>query len=228
MRRGVGFAARAIDQTQHRPGFRDGYAAMLTLTYADVDGWEPRHISDALKRAREWHKAQGIPMRYVWVAELQKRGALHYHLVFWMPHGVVMPKWDKDNAGWWPHGFTQWDTARNAVGYLLKYLSKGTAAHQFPKGARLHGCGGLEPALRRSRAWFSYPAFIKARASIDDRWRRAPGGGWQAPTGDVFPSEHARAWVGNRWGVVRIRDHGRPFDPAGPFSWLPLNASEVS
>ena len=34
--------------------------AMLTLTYREVDGFEPRHISELLKRIRQWLQRRGV------------------------------------------------------------------------------------------------------------------------------------------------------------------------
>lgn len=218
MRRSVGFTARAIGATAHERGMRHGYVAMVTLTYDAQHDWEAMHISRALDRCRLWHKEQGVPMRYVWVGELQTRGALHYHLAFWMPHGVVQPKWD--DAGWWPHGMSRGETARDAVSYLLKYLSKGTDTSQLPKGARMHGAGGVDHCLRRARRWLGLPAWVQSRSDIHDDWRRAVGGGWADPDGTVIPSEHTRAWLGDRWGVMRVADYGRPFEAGGPFTWI--------
>ena len=57
----------------------------VTLTYRGVDDWQPRHISKCLKAARVWCQRHGQVFRYIWVAELQQRGALHYHLAIWLP-----------------------------------------------------------------------------------------------------------------------------------------------
>ncbi len=57
----------------------------VTLTYRRVHDWQPRHISKCLKAARRWCHLRGVPFRYLWIAELQQRGALHYHLAIWLP-----------------------------------------------------------------------------------------------------------------------------------------------
>jgi hypothetical protein len=218
LRRTVGFSARAIGAALDRPGFRAHYVAMLTLTYRETDAWAPEHITACLHRLRKDLRQRGHVMRYVWVAELQKRGAVHYHVAIWLPHGVMIPK--VDSSGWWPHGASNIQQARKAVPYLLKYLSKGLDLTGFPKGARTHGSGGLEHADKRARRWLGLPAFIKARADIHDDWRRVVGGGWSDPEGVCVPSEYARAWVGDRWCCVQVADYGRPFEAAGPFSWI--------
>lgn len=221
LRRAVGFSARCHGVADVvRP---DDRVVMVTLTYrGDNDDWNPRHVSEYLKRTRQWLARRGQAFRYVWVAELQKRGVIHYHVAIWLPEAVTLPMPDK--CGWWPHGMTNIETARAAVPYLMKYLSKGSnspARHRLPLGARAYGVGGLEATLRLARRWLSLPGFIRARCDIHCEWKRAPGGGWTDPAGKHWASEYARVFAGDRWAIERVLDHGRPFDPSGPFSWLP-------
>ena len=96
---------------------------MVTLTYRDDVDWSPRQVSNYLKCVREWARRKGIFIHYVWVLELTKRGRPHYHVLFWLPKGVSMPKADKQ--GWWKHGMTRSEWAYSPVGYLCKYTSKG-------------------------------------------------------------------------------------------------------
>lgn len=240
LRRSVGFAARG-HAAGDRPGFRPDDVLMLTLTYREDVQWEPQHIKRCLDLCRKAVKAAGGRMRYVWVAELQKRGAVHYHVGFWVPHGATLPFFDE--VGWWPHGDTKIERARHAVSYFMKYISKGLDAAAFPSGLRMHGCGGLDHSIRRAKRWLGCPAFVKSRADINDDWRRMPplkfntffeigsrrmvtGGGWLDPSGCWWPSEFKRAWVGDRWSCINVHSHGRPFEVAGPFSWLPSEVSQ--
>lgn len=216
MRRSVGFAARA--HLCSRRGFRPDKVVMVTLTYRDGDDWRPKHVSVLLDHIRHWCKAKGIQCRYVWVAELQTRGAIHYHLALWIPLLETLPK--ADDAGWWPHGYTRTEQARAAVPYLMKYLSKGSGAQRLPDGARMHGVGGLDHSMRRAARWLRLPGFVQARSDIFDEWRPQPGGGWSGPDGALWPSEFKRAWLGDGYGLMRVHRHGRPFHPDGPFTWL--------
>ncbi|WP_374676441.1 hypothetical protein [Ideonella sp.] len=219
LRRAVGFAARA--QGVAKKGHRPDDVLMVTLTYRNGGDWRPDHVGDCLRRARKWLQRRGIPCRYVWVAELQKRGVIHYHIGFWVPHGFRLPMFDA--CGWWPHGMTNVEKARNAVPYLMKYLSKGSdraGCWRLPQGARMYGIGGVEHALRRARRWLGLPAFVQARSDIADDWRRAPGGGWVDPDGVIWASEWRRAKVGPYLAFERVADHGRPFEAHGPFSWI--------
>lgn len=228
MRRSVGIAARAHEAGRAVPGHRPGVVKFVTLTYAPGSEWKPDHISRCVQHLRMWcARRLGSAARYVWVAELQERRAarsgelaaevVHYHMAVWLPHGERLPYFDA--AGWWPHGSTQVDEARDGVAYLMKYLSKGTRL-AFPHGMRTHGAGGLEYAMRRAKRWLRYPSWIKARADIHDDWRPAKGGGWYSPEGFCIPSEHVRQWVGDRWCCVQVADYGRPFKAEGPFSWV--------
>jgi hypothetical protein len=170
-------------------GFRAAEPWFVTLTYRGVHDWSARHIADALKRYRAWAKAKGYAVRYTWVAELQKRGAVHYHALIWLPPGAVMPQWDRVSAGrkvaFWPHGMTNTERAKAGVGYLMKYLSKLGDQTRFPKGLRLYGIGGLNDDGRAVRAWFNLPQWAKAAYGVGELCRRA-GGVVVRSTGEIL------------------------------------------
>jgi hypothetical protein len=219
LRMSVGFAARAHAVSEK--GHRSDVAWMVTLTYAgDNSAWKPEHLTRAMDAMRRWCKQHGFACRYVWVAELQKRGVIHYHAVFWLPKGLRMPKWDA--AGWWPYGMTNTLKARHATAYLMAYLKKGDLEERgsLPKGARNYGVGGLDHSLRRARRWLRLPTFVQANSSINDNWRRAVGGGWTSPSGEHFASEFATCFVGGVRCLIRVAQHARSIVAAGPFSWL--------
>lgn len=194
MKRGVITAARLHQQRleAQRGGFR-WRSAMVTLTYRDDEEWSPRHISAFLKLARQWCQRKGVELRTVWVMELTKRGRPHYHVMFWVPGRFTIPKADKQ--GWWRYGMTRTEYARNPVGYLAKYASKGVAAAAdpcapaFPKGARIHGCGGLDREDRQQRTWWLSPAWVREIWGPEDIARPARGGGYASKaTGEWAPS----------------------------------------
>lgn len=128
-----------------RPAYRKTF---LTLTYRPDIEWSRRHISDFLMHLRKWLAARGGILRYAWVAELQARGALHYHVLVWVPRRLRLPR--PDASGWWPHGMSNVETARNPVGYMVKYTTKTRPEDlaRLPKGVRLHGNGGHDPYHR--------------------------------------------------------------------------------
>jgi hypothetical protein len=151
---------------------------LVTLTYRAADAWAPRHLSEAVKRFRHWCSKRAIKPRYVWCAEIQTKRAetsgdmvLHYHLAVWLPSGVSCPMWDKGGrnyAPFWPHGMTNRALAKNAVGYLMKYMSKIGKYHEFPKGARIHGSGGLETADKLHKQWLNLPTWAKQLVGVGE------------------------------------------------------------
>lgn len=170
-------------------------AWMVTLTYRPGVDWDGSHLRFAFKRFRNWSRSCG-GARYLWVAELQQRGAVHYHLIAWLPPGVVMPKWDI--SGWWPHGMTRSEQLLTGIGYVLKYLSKVSHFHKFPKGLRLCGSGGFSSEARAVRSWKNLPQWARDTFGVGEVTRRACGLVVRA-TGEILESP----WVVFR-GVGRL------------------------
>ena len=189
MRTSVGHAARLLHFDAHCERHAQRWnLKFITLTYADADGWEPGHFAAFRKAMREWCARRGVRLRYVWVAELQQRGALHYHIVVWLPKGKYLPH--ADACGWWPHGATNIKTAQSPVGYITKYASKTTADSLagYPRGARMCGHGGLPPEGRRHIRYWQSPIWVRdalgGRADI----RKAVGGYMDRKTGEFLAS----------------------------------------
>jgi hypothetical protein len=161
LQKSVRESAQVIQETlqQARVKYK---AHMVTLTYRDDVDWSPRQVSNYLKCVREWARRKGIFLHYVWVLELTKRGRPHYHVLFWLPRGISMPKADKQ--GWWRHGMTNTVPARSPVGYLCKYTSKGIdfdSWGKLPRGGRLYGNGGFTPSMRITRVWRLAPSWVR-------------------------------------------------------------------
>ncbi len=150
-------------------GHRPPVAHFVTLTYVGVNDWHADHISKATEQYRRHCARLEVPCRYIWVAELQKRGAVHYHLLAWLPQGVPMPFWDRPTTSgsgrtiqpFWSHGMTNTEQARSGVGYLMKYLSKLGEEASFPPHLRLYGVGGLNLQARGIRSWYNLPEWAK-------------------------------------------------------------------
>jgi hypothetical protein len=195
------------------------YAVFLTLTYRNGADWRPQHVASFFNTLRKWWaRFQSTPLRYVWVAELQERGAVHYHAVLWLPPGVTIPKPDK--RGWWPHGSTNTKAAHSPVGYICKYASKCTTARGFPKGCRLYGVGGLT-ALRPVYTWRNLPGWARACYSIDDRARRVSGGGMDRKGGGDWRGSPWRSWLyGGAVLVRQVFSYCDAVGAAGPWSRL--------
>jgi hypothetical protein len=108
---------------------------MVTLTYADIEGWESGHIRSYMKAMKQ--KIGDKLLGWAWVCEMQKRRAMHYHILFLVEKGTRFPMPDK--SGFWEHGLSQTATARTAF-YLVKYVGKEYQKDltKFPKGCRLY------------------------------------------------------------------------------------------
>ena len=235
LRKGLGIAAKQL----HNLGARNQQIWMQTLTYAGTNrDWRPEHISRYLDAMRRWHYARtgSKKLRYAWVAELQQRGVIHYHVIVWLDGGLVPPKGDqpwrhgKDKVGltcWeppmWPHGMTRRDKSTAPVAYLMKYASKveSKTIGGYPRGARIHGAGGLDPGGRAIRRCVLWPAYVQGNASVADRFRPAKGGGYRNDeTGELLLAEFAPTGGGFQ-SFMRVRRTPRRIEAAGPFSWLP-------
>jgi hypothetical protein len=184
------------------------WAVFITLTYADVDGWSPRHLSEALKRYRQWCKRRGFRARYVWTCELQKRGAPHYHLIAWLPYGTKTPKWDL--IGWWPHGASNTQKARNAVGYIAKYVSKENlpVGVEFPRGLRICGAGGHTRADRIERRYWLFPRWVRDHfPQIADVVRLEGGGIVNRDTGEFAASPFRVVRIGGVMWILERKNN---------------------
>lgn len=130
---------RVVAWVQLVMAFREGHPArlvMVTLTYARVGDYSSGDIRDYIKRLKD--KIGDRLLAWAWVAEMQERGAVHYHLVALVENGTRFPMPDK--SGMWAKGMSKVQTARTPW-YLVKYIGKG---HQkdfsrFPKGCRAYG-----------------------------------------------------------------------------------------
>jgi len=186
-RKNVINSARLISEDLARSGFRYK-AAMITPTYAPWAEWEPKQITDLLKTIRQYLARRGHKFRYVWVMELTKKGKPHYHLILWLPKGLTLPKPDKQ--GWWKHGMTKIEWAKNSVGYIAKYASKCSSEHSFPRGARLCGSGGLTPESRIEKRFWTMPKYVRDCVEQIQDIKRIPGGFLINDSGEFIPSRY--------------------------------------
>jgi len=157
MKTSVLTASRLHTEQMAASGYR-GKWAMVTLTYRSDVEWSAGHIRLFTTHIREFMKRRGVAFRFVWVAELQARGAVHYHLLVLLPKGLTLPKPDK--KGWWPHGSTRIEWVKTAVGYISKYASKGDSGF-FPKACRIHGSGGLVGSYLNLARWWKRPKYVR-------------------------------------------------------------------
>lgn len=189
-------SARLHVEEARKGGFR-GKWAMVTLTYRESERWVAKQVTEFLKCVRAYANRAGFQCRYTWVLELTQRGRPHYHVLIWLPKGRTLPKPDKQ--GWWKYGLTRIEWARNAVGYLAKYASKGfDDMRQIPFGARLSGFGGLNKQSRIELRWWKLPGWLrKTWDEICDVTRPKKGGGYvRRDTGEFLASPWAVYWHG--------------------------------
>jgi hypothetical protein len=178
-----------------------------------------------VKRMRGWLEARNIVYAYEWVLEMQLRGAPHYHVLWWVPSGLRLPKPDtatgRQRKALWPCGLTRIEKARCGPAYITKYASKGDQGRSLPKGARLFGVGGFDSAKRLAQ-WRALPAYVRNRTSEGDVVRKAAGGGWVVrSTGEHIPSEWLRTvqWGPGYCRVTLVRlavDDGNTRDHPDP------------
>lgn len=185
-------------------GFRKERAAFITLTYRLDTPWKPNHSSMLIRHVRQWFARRGHKMRFVWVMELHKDGRPHYHLLVWLPKGLTLPKPDKQ--GWWPHGHTNIQYARNPVGYIAKYASKGEhSGFKFPDGARIHGSGGLTGDSLLEARWWKLPEWAREKVIPADACRRNKGGGLLIPdTGEILETPWRVIFEGGQVYIYRV------------------------
>jgi len=130
---------------------------MITLTYKKIGDYQPGNINDFIKNLKR--KVDKNLYGFAWVAELQERGAVHYHLVMVVKKGSRIPMPDK--SGMWKWGSSKIETAKTPF-YLLKYTGK---EHQkdlsgYPKSCRLYAVSYRLPegAIKR---------FMEAKNDLD-------------------------------------------------------------
>lgn len=169
---------------QSKPKWR---VIMITPTYAPENRWNAADITGLVKCIRDWLGRKDIEMRYVWVLEYTKKGKPHYHMLVWLPLGITLPMPDK--RGWWTKGWTKIEWARNAVGYIAKYASKGSELVQYVRGARHHGNGGMQGRELLEQRWWKLPGWLRPTVDPNIGVKRRKGGGYFDPgTGEIFES----------------------------------------
>jgi hypothetical protein len=185
---------------------------MLTLTYADANGWQSNDIREYMQKIRK--TLRGALIAYAWVLETQARGAPHYHVMLYVRRGTFIPTPDK--SGQWGKGSSRIETARTPF-YICKYIGKAHQKEMLPAGARMFAVWisdkivGTDALLNLRQSslpgWFRAIVQSARDAGIDvsSGWQRAPGGGWMMRCdGERHPSP---------WRLEHIEVlHGRTLD----------------
>jgi hypothetical protein len=200
--------AHALDAAAHLSGGFRWRRLFVTLTYREVEDWVPGHVGGFTRHVRKWfQRVAKVPMRMTWVLELQKRGAVHYHAMIWIPARCKFP--NPADAGWWPHGFSHVKAPpggiQRPVSYMAKYASKVTTcqASRVPKGARMYGACGLDKEGKRWVRWWRAPLFARDALGGAADIRKTNGGYYDRETGlfcespwkvSILPGGRVIAW----------------------------------
>jgi len=128
---------------------------MITLTYKKAEDYKAGDIRDFMKLMKK--KLDSKLVAFAWVAEMQKRGAVHYHIILAVEKGTRIPR--PDSSRMWPHGMSRIETARTPY-YLLSYTGK---EHQkdlgaYPKGCRLYAVS-VRGAQKELMAYDELPGY---------------------------------------------------------------------
>ena len=169
----------------------------VDLTYAPGRDWEPNDVRTFVR----YFRRQAVA--HCWVAELQQRGAVHFHVILVVPRGHRIPK--PDLAGLWVKGSTRvkllkW---RKVGGYLADYVRKIEQKEgPFPRGLRLFGVAFQKEAWtvlgEEASLWFRASALPFWLATLVE-WlqeipsRRGAGGWWWF--------RKAGVWVRSPWRI---------------------------
>lgn len=127
---------RAFNVAKSHVFFNPDMTYFVTLTYGanvqdldkvllDMKVW----LTDSRRRRRESGANVDEP-KYIWVAEYQKRGAIHVHMVCNRFFPVHVNQNGYESISNWPHGFTSvlsirdFDSNFRPYLYLFKYMKK--------------------------------------------------------------------------------------------------------
>jgi hypothetical protein len=152
------------------PGAR---LVMVGLTYRPGNDYAPNDIRDFMSTVKR--KLGEKLLGYAWVAELQERGAVHYHVLLYVAKGTQIPHPDK--AGWWRHGSTSITSAKSPY-YVLSYTKKAYQKDydKFPKGMRAFAVWVKEDLLSDQLRYKSLKVWERVAIDTDgwgslDFWR---------------------------------------------------------
>lgn len=188
-------ALKGVIAEAKRMSVRDKtYALCMTLTYEDEKDFDAKNISRFIDKMRRWlWRVHKFKLVYAWV--LESESCLHYHLIVWLPLGVLLDK--KRLGGWWSFGST-WLERCISVSKWGSYMAKFSPPKRpLRKGTRLYGYGGLDDAAQQSLARKSMPVWLKKRLPLGERARRRKGGGWEnLDTGEIYFSPYVWSPLG--------------------------------
>jgi hypothetical protein len=154
------------------------------LSYRPGDAWRALDISEYIQEVRK-HLDKNL-RAYAWVAELQERGAVHYHVLLIINKTSWLP--NPDTSKMWKHGLTHQEKARNPIAYLCKYASKGGDESRgvFPRGIHLWAVWiqdeFIDPDISYQFKMSARPYWIEETLKDNDLWGtriKKVAGGWE-------------------------------------------------
>lgn len=123
---------------------------MITLTIAKIEDYSPGMIRDYVKSLK--YRLGKDLYGFAWVAEIQARGAIHYHFMVMVPKYTRVPMPDK--SGMWEWGSSKVEKAKTAY-YLCVYIGKERQKDlsRYPKSCRTYAVSYRLPE-GQTRAYF--------------------------------------------------------------------------
>lgn len=157
---------------------------MMGLTYRPGVEWRANDIRDFIAKLKREVGLKNI-ISMARVAELQERGAVHFHIIVIVKQGVRVPFPDK--SGLWRHGSSRVEKARSPF-YLVSYTKKEyQKSGIYPKGCRMYEVWINPEFVSYVERWYfrlsSLPGWFAeiVRKDIEhegEKWCRLKGGGW--------------------------------------------------
>lgn len=183
LRKRVGRWGKTVAEKYVRDG--RGVLLMITTTYRPGEIPQPGDRKEFMRKVRRRLGVQLIA--YAVVAELQKRGVIHYHFLLLLRRGSWLPTPDKSQL--WTHGSTNVKRNIRSAGYLLKYVSKvGEEGYDLPAGTRAYDVrvrvlGEFSPVQLTELRLSAVPYWLEEKvrdacAILHKVPVRVPGGGW--------------------------------------------------
>jgi hypothetical protein len=220
--------ARTVDGFTKSSDYR---MPMVTLTYAPGNSWSANHIRQYMLAIRKHLKNRLVA--YAWVAELQQRGAVHYHVLLVARRGSDIPF--PDSSGMWSHGSSGIDPARSVYYICSDYLHKEAQKdyRRFPAGCRSHAVWVSRDFVNEGSRWLMYLDTLPAWLSQEMRERfplqrvaRRPGGGWVTEDGTVLHSP----WMSEfeLRSAIRVSDINQEYESALPWPVSDPGSSQLS
>jgi len=189
---------RVKDWARYIPDPSEADYIGITLTYAPQHKWEKEHISDYMRLVH--YRLKRNLFGYCWVAEVQERGAVHYHVLLIVRKGTRLPK--PDESGMWKWGASSIQLIKNPTSYLVDYLRKASQKMLPYRGMRMFAvvwkdffCQGIRKILR----FLSLPSWLREQITWGRFMEcfvlpvRVKGVGW-VWLGQVFKSPWKVSW----------------------------------